>query len=36
MTAISLKKSIAKMHGETFVGSEKVCEGDFLAKIMEK
>jgi UDP-3-O-[3-hydroxymyristoyl] N-acetylglucosamine deacetylase/3-hydroxyacyl-[acyl-carrier-protein] dehydratase len=36
LTAVSLKKSIAKMHGETFVGSEKVCEGDFLAKIMEK
>jgi UDP-3-O-[3-hydroxymyristoyl] N-acetylglucosamine deacetylase/3-hydroxyacyl-[acyl-carrier-protein] dehydratase len=36
LTAMSLKKSIAKMHGETFVGSEKVCEGDFLAKIMEK
>jgi len=36
LTAVSLKKSIAKMHGEAFVGSEKVCEGDFLAKIMEK
>lgn len=36
LTAVSLKKSIAKMHGETYVGSEKVCEGDFLAKIMEK
>lgn len=36
LTAVSLKKSIAKMHGETFVGNEKVCEGDFLAKIMEK
>ncbi len=36
LTAISLKKSVAKMHGEAFVGSEKVCEGDFLARIMEK
>jgi len=36
LTAVSLKKSIAKMHGEAFVGNEKVCEGDFLAKIMEK
>jgi UDP-3-O-[3-hydroxymyristoyl] N-acetylglucosamine deacetylase/3-hydroxyacyl-[acyl-carrier-protein] dehydratase len=36
LTAMSLKKSIAKMHGETFIGTEKVCEGDFLAKIMEK
>jgi len=36
MTAISLKKSLAKMHGEAFVGTDKVCEGDFIAKIMEK
>lgn len=36
LTAVSLKKTLAKMHGEAFVGSEKVCEGDFLARIMEK
>jgi UDP-3-O-[3-hydroxymyristoyl] N-acetylglucosamine deacetylase/3-hydroxyacyl-[acyl-carrier-protein] dehydratase len=36
MTATSLKKSVAKMHGDAYVGTEKVCEGEFLAKIMEK
>lgn len=36
LTVISLKRSLAKMHGDTFVGSEKVAEGDFLAMIMEK
>lgn len=36
MTVISLKKSITKMHGDAFVGDQKVCEGDFLAKIMKK
>lgn len=36
LTALSLKKTIAKMRGEAYVGSEKVCEGDFLARIMEK
>lgn len=36
MTAVSLKKTVCKMHGEAYVGTEKVCEGDFLAKIMEK
>lgn len=36
LKVITLKKSIAKMHGETFVNGEKVCEGDFLAKIIKK
>ncbi len=36
LTVISLKKSLAKMHGDTYVGNEKVAEGDFLAMIMEK
>lgn len=36
LSVISLKRSLAKMHGETFVGNEKVAEGDFLAMIMEK
>ena len=36
LKVISLKKSLAKMHGETFVNGEKVAEGDFLAMIMEK
>lgn len=36
MTVLSLKRTLTKMHGEAFVGEDKVCEGDFLAKIMEK
>jgi len=36
ISVISLKRSLAKMHGEAFVGEDKVCEGDFLARIMEK
>lgn len=36
LTAINMKASIAKMHGDAFVGSEKVCEGDFLAKIIKR
>jgi len=36
LTVISMKKSLCKMHGEAYVGDEKVCEGDFLAKVMEK
>jgi len=36
LKVLSLKRSLAKMHGEAFVGDNKVCEGDFLARIMEK
>jgi UDP-3-O-[3-hydroxymyristoyl] N-acetylglucosamine deacetylase/3-hydroxyacyl-[acyl-carrier-protein] dehydratase len=36
LTVISLKRSLAKMHGETFVDGEKVAEGDFLAMIQER
>ncbi|MBW6513551.1 MAG: bifunctional UDP-3-O-[3-hydroxymyristoyl] N-acetylglucosamine deacetylase/3-hydroxyacyl-ACP dehydratase [Candidatus Syntrophosphaera sp.] len=36
MKVISLKKTISKMHGEAFVGSEKVAEGDFMAMLQEK
>ncbi|PID28783.1 MAG: UDP-3-O-[3-hydroxymyristoyl] N-acetylglucosamine deacetylase [Candidatus Cloacimonadota bacterium] len=36
LKVISIKRSLAKMHGETFVGDQKVCEGDFLAKVMKK
>ena len=36
LKAISLKRGLAKMHGDAFVGEDKVCEGDFLAKIMKK
>ncbi len=33
---ISLKRTLVKMHGDAFVGDTKVCEGDFLAKLMRK
>lgn len=36
LEVISLKKTLAKMHGEAFVGDMKVCEGDFLAKVVKK
>jgi len=36
MKVISLKRTISKMHGEAFVGNEKVAEGDFMALIQEK
>ena len=32
----SIKRGLAKMHGDAFVGETKVCEGDFLAKLMKK
>ena len=36
LKVISLKRSLAKMHGDTYVNGQKVCEGDFLAKVMKK
>jgi UDP-3-O-[3-hydroxymyristoyl] N-acetylglucosamine deacetylase/3-hydroxyacyl-[acyl-carrier-protein] dehydratase len=36
LTVISLKTMLTKMHGEAFVGKDKVCEGDFLAKVIKK
>ena len=36
MKVISLKRSLSKMHGEAFVGNEKVAEGDFMAMLQEK
>ena len=36
LKVLSLKKSLAKIHGETFVEGEKVAEGDFMAMIMER
>lgn len=32
----SMKTFLTKMHGEAFVGNDKVCEGDFMAKVMKK
>ncbi|MBN2461026.1 MAG: bifunctional UDP-3-O-[3-hydroxymyristoyl] N-acetylglucosamine deacetylase/3-hydroxyacyl-ACP dehydratase [Candidatus Cloacimonetes bacterium] len=36
MTVITMKRGLAKMHGDAYVGSYKVCEGDFLAKVIKK
>jgi UDP-3-O-[3-hydroxymyristoyl] N-acetylglucosamine deacetylase / 3-hydroxyacyl-[acyl-carrier-protein] dehydratase len=36
MKIISIKRSLAKMHGDAYVGNQKVCEGDFLAKVVKK
>ena len=36
LTVISLKRNLAKMHGDTFVDGEKVAEGDFMAMIQER
>ncbi|MBT3168642.1 MAG: bifunctional UDP-3-O-[3-hydroxymyristoyl] N-acetylglucosamine deacetylase/3-hydroxyacyl-ACP dehydratase [Candidatus Cloacimonetes bacterium] len=36
LKVLSLKRGLAKMHGDAYVGQEKVCEGDFLAKVMKK
>jgi UDP-3-O-[3-hydroxymyristoyl] N-acetylglucosamine deacetylase/3-hydroxyacyl-[acyl-carrier-protein] dehydratase len=32
----SLKSMLTKMHGEAYVGKDKVCEGDFMAKVVRK
>jgi len=36
MKVLSMKRGLAKMHGDAFVGNTKVCEGDFLAKVVKK
>ncbi|MEF3695419.1 MAG: 3-hydroxyacyl-ACP dehydratase FabZ, partial [Candidatus Cloacimonadota bacterium] len=36
LTVISLKRNLAKMHGDTYVDGEKVAEGDFMAMIQER
>lgn len=36
LSVISLKRGLAKMHGDTYVGNTKVAEGDFLAKVMKR
>jgi len=36
LKVISMKSSLTKMHGEAYVGKDKVCEGDFMAKVMKK
>ncbi len=36
LSVISLKRGLAKMHGDAYVGNTKVTEGDFLAKVMKR
>ena len=36
LKVISMKRGLAKMHGDAYVGNNKVCEGDFLAKVVKK
>jgi len=36
LKVISMKRGLAKMHGDAYVENNKVCEGDFLAKVMPK
>ncbi len=32
----NMKRSICKMHGDAYVGQQKVCEADFMAKVIKK
>jgi len=36
LKVISMKRGLAKMHGDAYVFDTKVCEGDFLAKVVKK
>ena len=36
LKVISLKRTLAKMHADAYVGDTKVCEADLLAKVMKK
>jgi 3-hydroxymyristoyl/3-hydroxydecanoyl-(acyl carrier protein) dehydratase len=36
LRVISLKRSLAKMHGDAYVGEKKVCEADFMAMVQKK
>jgi UDP-3-O-[3-hydroxymyristoyl] N-acetylglucosamine deacetylase/3-hydroxyacyl-[acyl-carrier-protein] dehydratase len=36
LKVLSLKRNLSKMHGEAFVGGEKVAEGDFMAMLQKK
>jgi UDP-3-O-[3-hydroxymyristoyl] N-acetylglucosamine deacetylase/3-hydroxyacyl-[acyl-carrier-protein] dehydratase len=36
LKAVSMKTFLTKMHGDAYVGNEKVCEGDFMAKVVKK
>jgi len=36
LSVISMKRGLAKMHGDAYVETSKVCEADFLAKVIKK
>lgn len=36
LSVINMKRSLAKMHGNAYVNGVKVCEADFMAKVMKK
>ena len=36
LKVISIKRGVAKMHGDAYVGSTKVTEADFMAKVVDK
>ncbi len=36
LSVIFLKKSLCKMHGEAYVGKNKVCEADLVAKVVDR
>jgi len=36
LSVISIKRGLAKMHGDAYVGSTKVTEADFMAKVVKK
>jgi len=36
LKVISMKRGLAKMHGDAYVAATKVCEADFLAKVVKK
>jgi UDP-3-O-[3-hydroxymyristoyl] N-acetylglucosamine deacetylase/3-hydroxyacyl-[acyl-carrier-protein] dehydratase len=36
LSVINMKRSLAKMHGDAYVNGVKVCEADFMAKVMKK
>ena len=36
LKCVSMKTFLTKMRGEAFVGKDKVCEGDFMAKVIKK
>jgi UDP-3-O-[3-hydroxymyristoyl] N-acetylglucosamine deacetylase/3-hydroxyacyl-[acyl-carrier-protein] dehydratase len=36
LSVISMKRGLAKMHGDAYVDTTKVCEADFLAKVVKK